>query len=53
MIREGPLSHPSSYSTRAIDADVGVDDLGIGTHRLGDSVRFAYPIAVVAGMKVT
>jgi hypothetical protein len=28
-----------------------VDDLGIGAHRIGGAVRFAYPIAVVAGIK--
>jgi hypothetical protein len=34
-----------------IEADVGVDDLGIGAHRSGGAVRIAYPIAVVAGVK--
>lgn len=34
-----------------IETDVGVDNLGIGAHRVGDSVRFAYPIAVVAAIK--
>ena len=34
-----------------IEADVGVDELGIGAHRFGGGVRFAYPIAVVAGGK--
>jgi ubiquinone/menaquinone biosynthesis C-methylase UbiE len=34
-----------------IEADIGVDDLGIGVHRMGNSVRLAYPIAVVAGIK--
>lgn len=34
-----------------IKADAGVDKLGIGVHRLGEVVRFAYPVTVVAGMK--
>jgi ubiquinone/menaquinone biosynthesis C-methylase UbiE len=32
-------------------ADVGVDELGIGVHRSGDSIRFAYPIAIAVGTK--
>ena len=36
---------------KLIEADVGVDDLGIGAKRFGAEVRFAYPIAVVAGKK--
>jgi ubiquinone/menaquinone biosynthesis C-methylase UbiE len=34
-----------------IEADVGVDELGIGAHRLGGTVRIAYPITVVVGRK--
>src|SRR5436190_22609006 len=34
-----------------IEADVGMDELGIGARRLGGSVQFAYPIAVVVGIK--
>jgi ubiquinone/menaquinone biosynthesis C-methylase UbiE len=34
-----------------IEADVGVDDLGIGIHRFGEELRIAYPIAVVVGTK--
>src|SRR5262245_17019343 len=34
-----------------IEADVGVNDLGIGVHRVDGAVRFAYPIAVVVGSK--
>ena len=34
-----------------IEADIEVDNLGIGAHRLGASVWLAYPIAVVAGIK--
>jgi ubiquinone/menaquinone biosynthesis C-methylase UbiE len=37
---------------RAIfEADVGVDDLGIGVRRSDGEIRFAYPIAVVVGTK--
>jgi ubiquinone/menaquinone biosynthesis C-methylase UbiE len=36
-----------------IEADAGVDDLGIGAHRSGEAVRIAYPIAVVVGAKPT
>jgi hypothetical protein len=32
-------------------ADVGVDNLGIGVHRRGAAIHFAYPIAVAAGSK--
>jgi ubiquinone/menaquinone biosynthesis C-methylase UbiE len=34
-----------------IEADVGADALGIGVHRLGEVVRFAYPVTVAAGTK--
>lgn len=34
-----------------IEADVGVDELGIGARRVGGSVRIAYPIAIVVGVK--
>jgi ubiquinone/menaquinone biosynthesis C-methylase UbiE len=34
-----------------IEADVGVDDLGIGAHHSDGAVRIAYPIAVVVGTK--
>jgi ubiquinone/menaquinone biosynthesis C-methylase UbiE len=34
-----------------IEADVGVDELGIGAHRVGGTVRIAYPIAIVVGVK--
>jgi SAM-dependent methyltransferase len=34
-----------------IEADVGVDALGIGAQRSGGAVRIAYPIAVVVGTK--
>lgn len=33
------------------EADVGVDDLGIGVRRSDGEVRFAYPIAVAVGTK--
>ena len=36
---------------RLIEADVGADALGIGVHRSGGKVRFAYPITVAAGTK--
>ncbi|HLW67694.1 MAG TPA: class I SAM-dependent methyltransferase [Gemmataceae bacterium] len=34
-----------------IEADVGVDKLGIGAHRRGGTVRIAYPITIVVGTK--
>jgi ubiquinone/menaquinone biosynthesis C-methylase UbiE len=34
-----------------IEADIGLDNLGVGINRKGDSVWLAYPIAVVAGIK--
>ena len=34
-----------------IEADVGVNDLGVGAYRSGDAVRIAYPITVVVGTK--
>jgi hypothetical protein len=36
-----------------IEADVGVDDLGIGARRCDGAVRIVYPIAVVVGTKPT
>lgn len=34
-----------------IEADVGVDELGIGAHRVAGAVRIAYPIAIAVGVK--
>src|SRR5262245_38320508 len=34
-----------------IEGDVGTNALGIGAHRVGGGVRFAYPIAVVTATK--
>jgi hypothetical protein len=31
------------------EADIGVDDLGIGVYRAGAAIRFAYPITIVGG----
>ena len=33
------------------EADVGVDNLGIGVHRKDGEIQFAYPISVVVGTK--
>jgi hypothetical protein len=33
------------------ERDIGVDNLGIGVHRNGAQVRFAYPIAILVGAK--
>jgi SAM-dependent methyltransferase len=33
------------------EADVGVDDLGIGVRRSDGAIRFAYPIAIAVGTK--
>jgi ubiquinone/menaquinone biosynthesis C-methylase UbiE len=33
------------------EQDVGLNQLGIGVHRSGGEIRFAYPIVVVAGRK--
>jgi len=46
-----PRSLDAGRVRALIEADVGVDDLGIGAHRVGAEVRFAYPIAAVAGIK--
>ena len=46
-----PQSGDASRVRGLIEADVGVDNLGIGARRIGGAVRFAYPIAVVAGIK--
>jgi ubiquinone/menaquinone biosynthesis C-methylase UbiE len=34
-----------------IEADVGVNELGIGAQRVGGTVRIAYPIAIMVGIK--
>jgi ubiquinone/menaquinone biosynthesis C-methylase UbiE len=36
---------------RLFEADLGVDDLGVGAHRQGAEIHFAYPIWVVVGEK--
>jgi SAM-dependent methyltransferase len=36
---------------RLFEADLGVDDLGVGAHREGSEIHFAYPILVVVGEK--
>jgi ubiquinone/menaquinone biosynthesis C-methylase UbiE len=36
---------------RLFEADLGVDDLGVGAHRQGTEIHFAYPILVVVGEK--
>ena len=36
---------------RLFEADLGVDDLGVGAHRQGGEIHFAYPILVVVGEK--
>jgi ubiquinone/menaquinone biosynthesis C-methylase UbiE len=46
-----PRPGVASRTRELIEADVGVDDLGIGAHRSGGAVRIAYPIAVVVGTK--
>jgi len=47
-------SFPRSGAVRVrelIEEDVGVDNLGIGAHRTGGTVRIAYPITVTVGIK--
>ena len=46
-----PRPGDASRVHELIEADVGVDDLGIGAHRSGGAVRIAYPIAVMVGTK--
>jgi ubiquinone/menaquinone biosynthesis C-methylase UbiE len=36
---------------RLFEADLGVDDLGVGAHRRGGEIYFAYPVLVVVGEK--
>jgi len=36
---------------RLFEADLGVDALGVGAHRQGTEIHFAYPILVVVGEK--
>ena len=36
---------------RLFEADLGIDDLGVGAHRQGTEIHFAYPILVVVGEK--
>jgi ubiquinone/menaquinone biosynthesis C-methylase UbiE len=36
---------------RLFEADLGVDGLGVGAHRQGTEIHFAYPILVVVGEK--
>jgi ubiquinone/menaquinone biosynthesis C-methylase UbiE len=36
---------------QTFDADLGVDRLGVGAHRRGEAIHFAFPTVVVAGRK--
>jgi ubiquinone/menaquinone biosynthesis C-methylase UbiE len=36
---------------QAFAADLGVNRLGVGAHRRGESIHYAYPVAVVVGQK--
>jgi ubiquinone/menaquinone biosynthesis C-methylase UbiE len=36
---------------RLFEADLGVDNIGVGAYRLGGEIYFAYPVLVVAGEK--
>jgi SAM-dependent methyltransferase len=46
-----PRDGDASRVRQRIEADVGVDDLGLGAHRVGGAVRIAYPIAILVGVK--
>jgi SAM-dependent methyltransferase len=46
-----PLSGDASRVRALIEADVGVNDLGIDAHRVGGTIRVAYPIVVVVATK--
>ena len=46
-----PRSGDAGRVRALIEADVGVDDLGIGARQVGGEVRFAYPVVIVAGIK--
>jgi ubiquinone/menaquinone biosynthesis C-methylase UbiE len=35
-----------------VTADIGRDDLGVGAHRVGRDIHFAYPILITVGEKV-
>jgi hypothetical protein len=36
-----------------VTADIGHDDLGVGAHRVGRDIHFAYPILITVGEKAT
>jgi ubiquinone/menaquinone biosynthesis C-methylase UbiE len=36
---------------RLFEADLGVDEIGVGAHRRGNEIHFAYPVLVVVGEK--
>ncbi len=46
-----PRPGEASRVRELIEEDVGVDGLGIGAHRSGGTVRIAYPIAILAGVR--
>jgi SAM-dependent methyltransferase len=46
-----PLEGDANRVCERIEADVGVDDLGIGAQRVGGTVRIAYPIVIAVGVK--
>jgi ubiquinone/menaquinone biosynthesis C-methylase UbiE len=46
-----PRPEDALHVRQLIEADVGVDNLGIGSHRFGEELRIAYPIVVMVGTK--
>ncbi|MDR4484603.1 MAG: methyltransferase domain-containing protein [Nitrospirales bacterium] len=47
-----PLSGDKDKLRQMFQSDIGKDAMGVGVHRMGNEIRFAYPILVTVGRKV-
>jgi ubiquinone/menaquinone biosynthesis C-methylase UbiE len=47
-----PKSDDANRIRAIFEADVGVDNLGIGVHHSGDDISFAYPIVILVATKL-
>lgn len=47
-----PLSGGKNTLRQMFQADIEKDAMGVGVHRMGSEIRFAYPILITVGQKV-
>jgi hypothetical protein len=51
LSRSFPEPGGSEAFRAAVEADIGVDDLGIEAHRRNGELRFRFPVTIVSGRK--